>query len=287
MNEHRAQARRNPGRPVGLRPISPAATHNPDECWLSIAGYEGLYEASDLGRIRSLPRSGTMGRILRPQRKEYFTVNLWRDDMMRTFTVHTLVARAFLGPCPDGQQVCHGPAGRFENAVANLSYGSAAKNLGPDKRRDGTMQAGVRNGLAKLTDEIVRECRTRAAAGESRGALAREFSISKVAMSDAIDGTTWRHLPVLPLPDHPKPPPRDRFAHGRLAARLETMIKGGELAPGARLPSLRVLADRYDVRMGTAFRAVEILRADGLISAKGIPGPFVLPESERNPQPEG
>ncbi|KKL71721.1 hypothetical protein LCGC14_2092100 [marine sediment metagenome] len=38
--------------------------------------------------------------------------------------VHRLVAAAFIGPCPIGQQVCHGPAGELDNSVSNLYHGS-------------------------------------------------------------------------------------------------------------------------------------------------------------------
>jgi hypothetical protein len=104
------------------------------------------------------------------------------------------VAEAFLGPRPDGYQVCHGPAGQLDNRLVNLSYGTRSKNCGADKYRDGTMTIGTRHGLAKLTDEIVRECRARVAAGETRVALAREFGISATAMAMAVKGATWRHV---------------------------------------------------------------------------------------------
>jgi hypothetical protein len=56
---------------------------------------------------------------------------------------------------------------------------------------------------AKLTAEIVRECRLRAAAGEAKIALAREFGIGKNAMIAAINGRSWRHVPI---PDASEPP---------------------------------------------------------------------------------
>jgi hypothetical protein len=253
------------------------------ERWLPAAEYEGLYEVSSLGRVRSLPRPGTLGGILKPQRKRYFTVNLYRDGKMRTVTVHSLVARAFLKPRPEGHQVCHGPAGCYVNAAANLSYGTAAKNLGPDKYRDGTMQAGVRNGNARLTDEIVSQCRTRIAAGESRRALAREFGVSKPTMDHAVKGATWQHVPVIAVPARP---PRDmaQYAYVQIAGRMESAIGAGGLAAGTKLPSLREIAEQNDVSMGTAFKVVALLRAGGLIVTRGFSGSYVLPPDERVPQ---
>lgn len=56
------------------------------------------------------------------------------------------------------------------------------------------LPVGSRNGLAKLTEEIVRECRQRCAAGELKTNLAREFGVSTTAMSAAVDGRTWKHV---------------------------------------------------------------------------------------------
>lgn len=168
------------------------------ERWLAVVEYEGYYEVSDLGRVRSLRRMTAAGwrggQVLKPQCKRYFCVNLYRDRKMRTVTVHSLVAAAFLGPCPAGHEICHGRAGKLENRLTNLSYGTPAKNRGPDKYRDGTIQIGTRNGLARLTDELVRECRVRSAAGASWGALAREHGVSASTVRAAVIGLTWKHV---------------------------------------------------------------------------------------------
>lgn len=167
--------------------------------WRPVVGYEGLYEVSDQGRVRSVDRKpargSRRGRLLRLTAAGYgyLSVSLHRNGRQQTATVHSLVADAFLGPRPDGMTVCHGPAGKLDNTPANLSYGTHAKNMGEDRRRDGTANTGVRNGQAKLDDEIVRECRVRAADGESLSALAREFGVTRAAMTKAVKGITWRH----------------------------------------------------------------------------------------------
>lgn len=174
------------------------------ERWLPVPDYEGLYEVSSLGHVCGLDRMirtvhGNMrlwrGRVIKPRMGErYLIIGLWRDGEPRTFFVHLLVARAFLGAPPEGHEVCHGPAGNLDNSLANLSYGTRAKNNGPDKDRDGTHGLGTRNPQAKLTDEIVRECRARAAAGESQHSLARAFGVSQGAIRLAVIGVTWRHV---------------------------------------------------------------------------------------------
>jgi len=119
------------------------------EQWRDIEGYEGLYQVSDLGRVRSLDRVvpharfGTMrlkGRIvsLVPHNQSgYFISRLHKEGVERTFYVHRLVAAAWIGPCPNGKQVRHGTNGHLDNSTSNLSYGTRSQNE-LDKRRDGT-----------------------------------------------------------------------------------------------------------------------------------------------------
>jgi NUMOD4 motif/HNH endonuclease len=179
------------------------------ERWLPVVGYEGLYEISSLGRVRNVPRlirsKGKSVRRLTPcilkfqmprKGEPYLTVRLRRGTKVRACRVHVLVARAFLGPRPEKYVVCHGPAGKLDNRLPNLSYGTRAKNQGPDMRRDGTSSDGARNGHAKLTGEIVLECRVRAAAGETGAALAAEFGVNAKTLRDAISGRSWRRLSI-------------------------------------------------------------------------------------------
>lgn len=176
------------------------------ERWLPVVGYEGCYEVSDLGRVRSIPRARSgggwlRGRILKqqPGHKGYYSVRLCSNGVARTYEVHLLVAAAFLGPRPDHHVVCHGPAGRRDNSLVNLSYGTYVENAA-DMYRDGTVRTGARNPRAKLTEEIVRECRVRAAAGESYAALAREFGCSDANINEAVRGIRWSWLPgAVPL----------------------------------------------------------------------------------------
>src|SRR5947207_9146057 len=86
------------------------------ERWLPIVGYEGFYEVSDLGWVRSLDRlvGGPQGpasrifpgRILKQYTqkppRDYPSVNLSRESVPTVCPVHRLVLEAFAGPCPDG-----------------------------------------------------------------------------------------------------------------------------------------------------------------------------------------
>lgn len=119
------------------------------EQWRDVLDYEDSYQVSNLGRVRSLDRIvphkkfGTWkrrGRLLCSQptdRCGHLAVRLYIEGIGRTIQVHRLVAAAWIGPCPSGQQVRHGPNGVMDNSVSNLCYGTPSED-GLDKRRDGT-----------------------------------------------------------------------------------------------------------------------------------------------------
>lgn len=119
------------------------------ERWRDVIGYEGLYQVSDLGRVRSVDRvvhhyrggpCRLKGRIIRavphvPIR--YLAVGLHKDGHRRVVYIHRLVMAAWVGPCPVGHEVRHGPEGVADNSVGNLCYGTRSENM-YDGRRDGT-----------------------------------------------------------------------------------------------------------------------------------------------------
>lgn len=130
------------------------------EVWRDIPGYEGLYQISDMGRVKSMPRlvvrSITNGnytvkeRFLRPALADgYPIVGLSKNGKPRTWRVHFLVMMAFVGPRPDGADVCHEDGDRVNNALSNLRYASRRENMA-DAIKHGTM-AGVKNGNSKLS----------------------------------------------------------------------------------------------------------------------------------------
>ena len=101
------------------------------EIWKSIAGYERIYEVSDLGRVRSLNfhREGRT-KVLKPgkDRYGYLYVILCKDGIHKHMKVHRLVAQAFL-PNPNGlEMVNHRDEVPTNNAVSNLEWCTASYN---------------------------------------------------------------------------------------------------------------------------------------------------------------
>jgi hypothetical protein len=121
----------------------------PGEEWRPVPGYEGRYEASDLGRVRSVERTITdsLGRARRlkgcvlqpaPCRRKgrilYLSLQLGDHNSQ---PVHQVVLRAFVGPAPDGLEVCHNNGDPTDNRLENLRYDTRSANH-LDKQRHGT-----------------------------------------------------------------------------------------------------------------------------------------------------
>lgn len=160
--------------------------------WRPVIGFEATHEVSDDGDVRTLN-----GKILCQRGFPYLKYNivtLCVDGRKFIKRVHKLVAEAFLGTCPQGQEVLHGPAGRYVNCVTNLSYGTRKQNVA-DMKRDNIAPIGSRHGSAVLSEETVLECRERyARGGVTQDSLAKEFNVSRTTMRDAINGKYWRHV---------------------------------------------------------------------------------------------
>lgn len=169
---------------------------NVTEEWRPIAGWEGLYQISSHGRIRSLARTVTTKngqrkpvreRIMKPyHRDRYAKVLLSRDGEQTDALMHVLVAEAFLGPKPDGLEVNHKNRDTHDNRVANLEYITHAENL----------QHAHRSGhpIAKLTPDDVRAIRRRYAKGERIAHLAREHGVRWETINNVLRKRTWGYI---------------------------------------------------------------------------------------------
>lgn len=93
----------------------------------------------------------------------------------------------------------HGPAGRLDNSLSNLSYGTPTENNGRDRLRDGTLPRGSRQGNSKLTEGDVLAIRSRCAAGERAIDLAQEYGVSQWTIYDSRN-RSWAWLEGAPKP---------------------------------------------------------------------------------------
>ncbi|WP_051174508.1 NUMOD4 domain-containing protein [Ligilactobacillus saerimneri] len=96
------------------------------EIWKDIKDYEGLYQVSTLGRIRSKRRRGTKGGIIRStldkKNTNYYKIRLCKNGHFQAFFIHRLVAQTFIPNPKQYPQVNHKDENRHNNYVENLEW---------------------------------------------------------------------------------------------------------------------------------------------------------------------
>lgn len=128
----------------------------PIEEWRWVVGYEGRYEVSDLGRIRSwLNRGGGRTAPVEPAVSKttrnysgYHVVALSSSGVRKQHRLHCLVLEAFVGPRPEGFHGCHHDDDKENNRLENLSWKSVGDNI-RDKEANGRIASGEQHGRYK------------------------------------------------------------------------------------------------------------------------------------------
>lgn len=168
------------------------------EEWRDIAGYEGIYQVSNLGNVRSIKSSTHAGIIRKPDRGwgDYPVVTLILKSVRKRHYIHALVCAAFHGPRPPGHNVNHKDANRQNNHADNLEWVTQSENVrhaisllnlsGPQ---------GERNGQASLKESDVHEIRALYATGNfTQKEIGKMFGVTRVAISAILIGRTWSHI---------------------------------------------------------------------------------------------
>lgn len=173
------------------------------ETWKAVPGFEGLYEVSDMGRVRSLDRDVHIphptkphsrrapGRVLQLQRHPQGYIQVRFNNT--SHLVHRLVAAAFHGPVGEGLEVAHLNGQRTDNRAANLALVRHRENLSHMLLHD-TRLFGSRNPGAVLTEKEVAEIRSRRTRGETYKQIARDFSVTKQTVGKIARGERWTRV---------------------------------------------------------------------------------------------
>lgn len=158
------------------------------EIWRDIKDYEGMYQVSNLGRVRSLNRIDSIGRkisgrIFKPSYvgRGYLQIYFRIGGKRKAFRVHQLVAQAFI-PNPDNKtQVNHLDEDKTNNNIENLEWTTAKEN-----NNYGTHNQKVAKSLSKPIKVIYQDGTYEF--WDSTTAFAREFGISGSNVSDVLRG---------------------------------------------------------------------------------------------------
>ena len=169
-----------------------------NEIWLPVVGYEGLYDVSNTGRVRSLNYNHKM--IIRDlaqckDRYGYLHCMLFRRDIGAKYpTVHSLVAEAFLGRRSAGMTVNHKDENKTNNNIDNLEYLSAIDNAnyGTAKQRAHKHKRKRIVRIDKDGTEVVFEGRNIAASASNcnPGAISQAIS----GRYKTAGGFKWRYV---------------------------------------------------------------------------------------------
>ena len=167
------------------------------ERWLPVVGFEGRYEVSDQGNIRSLStyQSSRYHRQVAGSvnGRGYRYVTLFDGHAKHNVAVHRTVLEAFIGPCPSGHQGAHGNGDRTDNRLSNLRWASAKENIA-DRTAHGRTVRGVDQESAKLDDGTVRTIKRMREAGFSAYETARLACVNPTTIKRIWDGELWKHV---------------------------------------------------------------------------------------------
>lgn len=162
------------------------------ERWMPVVGWEGWYEVSDRGRVRSIPRSIVRsngwpqtfrGKVLSPGsvgKAGHVAVGLWKGGKIVSRSIHLLVLTAFVGPRPNGMQACHNNGVPDDNRLENLRWDTPSANSydrvkhGHDRLANRTHcnnghEFTPENTILRISEGSGRRCRT------CRTAYSREY----------------------------------------------------------------------------------------------------------------
>lgn len=173
------------------------------EVWKLIPDCGGHYEASSLGRIRTVDRVVTKvhrnGKVMnqtypsrlmsckKADKLGHLSTTLTVDGKEKTFFVHRLVLLTFVGPCPEGMECCHGNGKADDNALSNLRWDTHANNS-QDRKDHGNYAAGDKHHMAKITNAIAMEIYNSSASGVETAAM---YGVATSAVSAIRSGKIW------------------------------------------------------------------------------------------------
>lgn len=175
-----------------------------EECqitWRPVVDWEGLYEVSSDGSVRSVARlvncrhgkrnviSTNLKQFL--SKEGYRRVALYDGPRSSTVLVHRLVAKAFVPGV--GEVVRHLDGNRLNNTAENLAWGSYKDNEA-DKARHGKKMFGESHPRAKLSLDLVTEVKKLLAAGVAHLEISKRLPIGRSNVWAIAKGKTWGHV---------------------------------------------------------------------------------------------
>lgn len=169
------------------------------EIWKDIPEYEGLYQVSNMGRVKSFHKwRGHKEYITNghPNRDGYMKVDMRKGKDRQVKSIHTLVLNTFLGIIPD-RDCNHINGIKSDNRLENLEYCTKSENVTHAYKSLGKISTlrGENNWTSKLTHNDVRKIKELYATGEYfQREIGKMFNVTQANISLIIKGRNWKHL---------------------------------------------------------------------------------------------
>lgn len=172
------------------------------EIWKDVVGHEGFYQVSNLGQVKSLPRTVNnkfySGKVLSTKNsnpKQYEKTSLHDSGASRYYKVHQLVARAFI-PNPDNKrEVNHIDGNKHNNKVDNLEWVTSKENK-EHNHKLGITRIGERHQNSILNEDTVKQIKLMLKDGISQTVIARHFNLKTYMVNNIKRENTWKYLQV-------------------------------------------------------------------------------------------
>lgn len=180
------------------------------EVWRAISGFEGSHEVSNMGRVRTIEREWigvtptghaarrkVKPRVVKQRISEngYMRAALCVDGKAHSVLTHRLVATAFVPAEYERAQVNHKNGDKTDNRVENLEWSNGSHNqLHAIETGLVRVRRGTERGMAKLTDDKVREIRRLIAAGMVQRRIAEQFGVAPCKITMIKQGAAWSHV---------------------------------------------------------------------------------------------
>lgn len=181
------------------------ALRNAPEYWADIEGYEGIYQVSNLGNVKSfsrvVPRKNGKKRVIKGReltptlhKKGYYYVRLGAKGNQKHFYIHRLVATAFIPNPHNKPQVNHINGNKADNNVRNLEWMTAQENI-THAFNEGLGACGDRQRQAKLNPEKVKGIKTLLAQNNlSLKEIGNAYGVNYRTIHSIKIGWTWKHV---------------------------------------------------------------------------------------------
>lgn len=176
-----------------------------EEIWKDIVGYEGYYQVSNKGRVKSLGRKGSgcclfdrIKKITKSKDKTHYdSFGLCINGKSKSFMIHRVIAIHFIPNPESKKEVNHIDGNKSNNSISNLEWVTPSENIYHG------LKLGIMNTANGLTKPNVRfsrqdvvEIKKRIIKGDLGVNIAKDYGVNKVLIYNIKSGRTWKHITI-------------------------------------------------------------------------------------------